>query len=281
VAIHADIAARLLENFVKRKQHYDDAVIPAIRDIGSAGAEDRVLEGAWNAIASQLLSTQDELLRLMEDAKTQGTEALQRRGRQAGPKLDLTLTPPSSADPREVAATLYVMWDGLRGAARDAADELDRLIAWLSRCADPVAAQFVVQLSALAGQLRPPNVPPGPYAPGPVEIDGPRQHAALMSRYGVTVVAAFKAQVELMNIMSGSLPEKSFGAPDFGPLAKDMNVKEDTTFDPPLFTLTVSYPAGGQGDEQARQFALELFKRDCDRHSLPEPDRLSISVTAS
>jgi hypothetical protein len=57
------------------------------------------LTGAWNAIASQLLAAQGDLLRLMEDAKAQGSENLQRMGRQAGPKLDASLRAPSSMTP--------------------------------------------------------------------------------------------------------------------------------------------------------------------------------------
>jgi hypothetical protein len=121
VASHADIAARLLEHLVARKRHYDEVVLPGLRRLTDVPPPDRTLEGAWNATASQLLATASDLLHLMEDARAQGGPNLQRSGRSAGPKLDLSLTPPTSADSREIALTLYVMQDGLRHAARDPA----------------------------------------------------------------------------------------------------------------------------------------------------------------
>lgn len=164
--MHADVAARLIDNFVRRREHYD-SVIGAMRERGIAAPEDRKLAGLLNAMASQLLATRDDLLRLMEDAKQQGTENLRRMGRSAGPNPDTSLTAPDSANPDEVAATVYVMWDGLKHAARDAADQIDRLVGWLSRVNDPEAATFTEQLRRMAGQLRPPGMPPGPYAPRP------------------------------------------------------------------------------------------------------------------
>jgi hypothetical protein len=276
VATHADISARLIENFIRRKRQYDEVVMPALRKMGIAPPEDRILEGAWNAVAAQLQSTEADLLQLMEDAREQGTEVLRsRRGRTGGPEIDLSLTAPSSTDSAEVAATVYVMFDGIRGAARDAADEIGRLTPWLSRCADPVAAEFVDQLEELAGQLRPPNVPPGPYAPGEVEANGPAEHAALMSPYKVTFVDCFGPHPDLMDLLPGG----DGAAPDFGPLAEEMSFAEDSATDPALFTLSVTYPAAGQNDEEARRFASELYERDRSQHSLPEPAKSSVTVT--
>lgn len=279
VSSQADVAARMLEHLVKRKQHYESAVIPALRGMGAAGPEDRMLAGAWSATASQLLSTRNDLLQLMEDARAQGSENLQQRaGRVAGPELDLSLTPPSSANPVEIKATLYVMWDGLRGAARDAGDQLNRLNAWLSQCADPVARAFVEQLSALAIEVRPQDAPPGPYAPGPVETGGPTGHTALMRGYTVEVVASFKSEVDLMQVIFGRLPSKPSGVPNFGQLAEDVNVEVGTTSDTQPPNLTVTYPARGQNAEEACRFAVALFERDCSRHSLPDPKTLTTNT---
>jgi hypothetical protein len=276
VATHAHLSARMIENFVNRKRHYDDDVMPAFRKMGIAPPEDRVLEGAWNAIAAQLLAAQADLIQLMEDAKQQGTEVLRsRRGRTAGPKLDLSLTAPSSESPAQVAATAYVMLDGMRGAARDATDEIGRLTPWLSECADPAVGEFVDQLEGLAAQLRPQNIAPGPYAPGDVEANGPPQHAALMSAFKVTFVESFGPHPELMELLPGG----DHAAPGFGPLAENMSFAEDSATEPALFTLSVTYPAAGQNDEEARRFASELFERDRNRHSLPRPEKSSVKVT--
>jgi hypothetical protein len=59
------------------------------------------------------------------------------------------------------------MMNGLMHAARDAADQLGRLLGWLSRVADPGALAFASELERLGAQLRPPGMPPGPYAPQP------------------------------------------------------------------------------------------------------------------
>jgi len=162
VASHADIAAWLLEYLVARKGHYDEVVLPALRRMTDVPAPDRTLEGAWNATAAQLLATASDLLRLMEDARAQGVPNLQRSRRQAGPKLDLTLSPPTSADPQEIAITLHVMQDGLRRAAQDVSDEIGRLNAWLGVCADPAARELVEQLAKLAAEIRPAKASPGP-----------------------------------------------------------------------------------------------------------------------
>ena len=279
VATQADIAARMLEYLVKRKQHYDNVVIPGLRGIGAAGPEDRKLEGAWNATASQLLSVQDDLLRLMEDARAQGSKnLLQQMGRVAGPKLDLSLTPPALPNQLEIMATLYVMWEGLRGVARDAGDQIGRLNAWLSECADPVARAFVEQLAALATQIRPQDAPPGSYAPGPVEATGPSGHTALLQGYRVNVVARFNPQVDLMRAIFEDLLSKPSGDPDFGPLAASVDVRVGTTSDPKPPTLTVTYPARGQTADEASRFALALFERDRSRHALPEPEMLTANA---
>ena len=279
VSTHADIAGRMLEHLVKRKEHYDNVVIPGLRGMGAAGPEDRMLAGAWNATASQLLSAQDDLLRLMEDATAQGSENLQRQvGRVAGPKLDLSLKAPPSPTPGEITATVYVMWDGLRRAAGDAGDQINRLKAWLSECADPVAQEFVHQLSALVNQIRPQDAPPGPYAPGPVEAAGPSGHTALLHGYTVEVVARFRPEVDLMKAIFDDLPSKPSAVPDFGPLAESVDVGVGTTSDPGAPTLAVTYPARGQNEDEARRFALALFERDRSEHALPEPETLTATA---
>jgi hypothetical protein len=275
VASHADIAARLLEHLVARKRHYDEVVLPALREMNELPPPDRALEGAWNATAAQLLAAANDLLRLMEDARAQGVPNLQRRGRSAGPKLDLTLGPPTSADPREVAATIYVMQDGLRGAARDVSDEIGRLNAWLGVCADPAAREFVEQLAKLAAEIRPDNAPPGPYAPGQVELAGPRDHVALMRSYEVEIVAAFEPDVDLIELVLRRLPAGSPGPPRFGALSDGVDVVAATTADAEFSTLRVTYSSRGKNPEEATQYAIDAFKRTCSELALPEPVRLA------
>ena len=238
-----------------------------------------MLAGAWNATASQLLSAQDDLLRLMEDARAQGSENLSKQtGRMAGPKLDLSLKPPSFPSSGEIAATLYVMWDGLRRAATDAGDQINRLNAWLSECADPVSQEFVHQLSALVTQIRPQDAPPGPYAPGPVEAAGPAGHTALLHGYTVEIAARFRPEVDLIKTIFDGLPSTPSGLPDFGPLAVNVEVGLATTSAPEAPTLAVTYPARGQNADEAGRFALALFERDRSGHAMAEPETLNATT---
>lgn len=69
---------------------------------------------------------------------------------------------------------------------------------------------------------------------------------------------------------SDPIPPRS---PDCAQLAENVNVRVGTSSDPQHPTLTVTYPARGQKTEEACRFALALFERDCNRHSLP--DRLT------
>jgi hypothetical protein len=73
----------------------------------------------------------------------------------------------------EIQLTLHVMWDGLRGAARDAADQIDRLNAWLTKCAGPAAQRFSEQMVALAKGLRPPGTPPASMHPAELTWQAP------------------------------------------------------------------------------------------------------------
>lgn len=281
VSSHADIAGRLLDHLVKRKQHYDEVVLPALRKLTAVPPPDRTIEGAWNATAAQLLAASDDLLALMDDARSQGVPNLQvRTGRSAGPKLDLTLTPPSSFDPQEIALTIHVMQDGLGRAARDASDEIDRLIAWLEVCADPVAQDFVGQLKQLGSQLRPVSVPPGPYAPGSVEAAGPPGHIALLLNYEVDIVASFEPEVDLLARVLEVLPSDASGRPSLGPLAEsvDVTVPIAGASDGPAFRAT--YAARGQNSDEARQYALGLFGRACSELALPESVGLTANVRA-
>jgi hypothetical protein len=166
------------------------------------------------------------------------------------------------------------MWDGMRGSARDAADEIGRLTPWLSRCADPVAGAFAIQLEGLADKLRPPNISPGPYAPGDGEVNGPAQHAALLICFEATFTSSFKPQPELISLFHAGEGDEL----NFGPLAEKVSFLEDPGSDPSLFTLKVTYPADGQNDEEALRFATELFERDCGRHELPEPEKSTVTV---
>lgn len=275
VASHADIAARLLEHLVARKRHYDEVVLPALRRMTDVPPPDRTLEGAWNATAAQLLAAASDLLHLMEDARAQGVPNLQRTGRSAGPKLDLTLRPSTSADPREVALTLHVMQDGLRRAARDVSDEIGRLNAWLGVCADPAAREFVEQLAKLAAEIRPAEAPAGPYAPSQVEAAGPPGHVALLRNFGVEVTAVFEPEVDLIALVFQRLPSDSSGLPRFGPLSDSVDLDAARTADPEVATLRVSYSARGQDRAEASQYAVDAFRRTCSELALPEPVRLA------
>lgn len=282
VSSHADIAARLLDHLVKRKRHYDESILPALRTMTEAPPPDRGLEGAWNATADQLLAASEDLLQLMADARQQGVPALQARtGRSAGQKLDLTLAPPTSATPREIAATLYVMNDGLKRAARDASDELGRLVAWLGACDDPAAQDFVEQMKALASQLRPANVAPGPHAPSNVEVEGPPGHVALMKHYEVHVVAGFGPDVDLLADVLDVLPSDPAGQPSLGPQSKDVDVVVPATGDDERPSLRATFAARGQNPDEAEQYALSLFDRARAQLGLPEPSGLTVDARES
>lgn len=272
VSSHADIAARLIEHLVKRKRHYDDVVLPALRDITDAPPPDRGFEGAWNATADQLLAAFEDLLGLMSDARQQGVPALQARpGRSPGQKLDLSLTPPSSTDRQEVAMTLHVMHDGLRRAARDASDELGRLVAWLGVCADPAAQDFAEQMKQLASQLRPTGVPAGPYAPSDVEVQGPPGHVRLMNPYDVDVVASFQPDVDLLTTVLKVLPSNSAGQPSLGPLSRNVDVVVPATGAAADPMLRATFVVRGQNPDEARQYAQSLLDRARLQLDLPEP----------
>lgn len=280
VSTHADIAARLLDHLVKRKRHYDEVVLPALREMIAVPPPDRTIEGAWNATVAQLLAASADLLRLMEDARAQGVPNLRKRtGRSAGPKLDLTLTPPSSFDPREIAITLHVMQDGLGRAARDASDEINRLIAWLEVCADPAAQNLVEQLKQLGMQLRPVGVPPGPYAPGNVEAAGPPGHIALLLDFEVDIVATFKPEIDLLDRVLQVLPSDASGRPSL-PLALGVDVTIPIADAPERSAFRATYAARGQNPDEARQYALGLFRRACSELALPEAVEVTVNIRA-
>ncbi|MCW2984741.1 MAG: hypothetical protein JWR63_2311 [Conexibacter sp.] len=279
VSSHADIAARLLEHLVKRKEHYDKVVLPPLRAMTNVPPPDRTIEGAWNATADQLLAASADLLALMRDAQAQGSKNLQKRtGRSAGQKLDLTLTAPSSPSPEETVLTLQVMRDGLGRAARDASDEIDRLVAWLGPCEDPVARDFVAQMQRLAGQIRPTGFPPGPHAPTNVEASGPPGHVALMSRFAVDLVACFAPNVDLLLSVLNVLPSDQEGRASLGPLAENVDVVVPTAGDRTSSALHATYTARGQNEDEACQYALGLFERSRDEFSLPSPAHLTATA---
>lgn len=253
VATHADMAARLRENLVSRKAHYDEVVLPALRQLTNVPPPDRRLEGAWNVTAAQLRAAADDLLVLMADARAQGAPNLQRSGRQAGQKLDLSLRPPTSGNPAEIALTLRVMHDGLRRAARDVSDEIGRLTAWLGVCADPAAQDFVGQLAKLAAEIRPGEAPAGPYAPGQVEATGPSGHVALLRNYEVDVAAAFGPDVDLIALVLDRLTTNASGRAKFGPLSESVDVIAATTAEPAHSELRVTYLSRGQNPDEAAQ----------------------------
>lgn len=270
VSSHADIAARLLDHLVRRKRHYDELVMPTLRAMTNAPPPDRGLEGAWNATADQLLAASDDLLQLMTDARQQGGPALRKRtGRSAGPKLDLTLSPPATADERELVVTFYVMNDGLQRAARDVSDELGRLVAWLGACADPVAQEFIQQMKQLASQLRPIGVSPGPYAPSNVELEGPPGHVRLMKRFEVDVSATFGPKVDLLGALN-RLPSDPTGNPTLGPLSTAVDVIVAAAGEAKPSRLCATFVARGQNPEEAQQYAHSTFDRQRAHLGLPE-----------
>lgn len=136
-----------------------------MRESGIAIPEsDRRLEGLSNATESQMLAFARDLHELASNAKQQGSDALKAI---QGPQTttDTTLKAPDPSDPRQVAAAFVVMTNRLLHGARDAADETQRLVLSTSKVADPATRAFAIQLADFAKQLRPPGMPPGPYAP--------------------------------------------------------------------------------------------------------------------
>jgi hypothetical protein len=99
-----------------------------------------------------------------------------------------------------------------------------------------------------------------------------------MKPYVVDVIARFDPELGLLDAVFNEMPSKASGSPDFGELAEQVNVDIGTTSNPTSPTLTVSYPAGGQDADEASRYAVALFERDRDRHSLPEPPTLTTEV---
>ena len=81
-----------------------------------------------------------------------------------------------------------------------------------------------------------------------------------------------------MKAILDDLPSKPSGVPDFGPLARSVDVGVGTTSDPEAPTLAVTYPARGQNEDEASRFVLALFERDRTRHGLAEPETLTATA---
>jgi hypothetical protein len=153
----------MLQALIERQAHYNDLISQA-RARDGAGPIDASVAAKWNALVDQLRAAGEEIGVLADDAKAQGPETLQRL-RDPAVKADLTLKAPASDNPEQYALALAVMMNGTAHAMRDASEQLQRLSQMMSSVADPGVLVFAAELDQLALKLRPPGMPPGPYAP--------------------------------------------------------------------------------------------------------------------
>jgi hypothetical protein len=89
-----------------------------------------------------------------------------------------------------------------------------------------------------------------------------------MNSYRVTVVASFTPGVDLFGIFA-ALPQRTPGIPDIDTSAVDMSINEDVRISPKRQTLTAIYDVEGRGVDEARTFALAVYKLDADKLGLP------------
>jgi hypothetical protein len=135
-----------------------------MRESSQAPPVDPRLRGLSSALGSQVLAVATDLWKLVDDAREQGRDVL---GNIRSPQstADTSLKAPDISDAPRAGLTMFVMVQGLMRHARDAADQIQRLLVPLSAVADPACLVFASQLDEFSRQIRPSNAPPGPYAP--------------------------------------------------------------------------------------------------------------------
>jgi hypothetical protein len=152
-----------LSNLLDRLDHYE-SVLRDIGDLVDSPPADRDLVARWHALESQMQATVDELTLLADEAREQGRDVLKTL-RTTAPRADRTLQAPRSSNPLDIAITHHVIVTAAAHSARDAAEQIQRLVEPMSKIADPALLIFSGRLAELAIQLRPPGMDPGPYAP--------------------------------------------------------------------------------------------------------------------
>lgn len=161
VHVHAALAVKRIRSLELYLQGYTER-LAAFREQRTGRPPAPVLP-VQLATIDQLEATRRDLVQLAQNAQETGTEALKQGNPSPEPKIDLMEI--SGSTPEEMMATVYVIRDRIMREARDAADQLARLIEALDNVADAEVLLFAGELGRLAKGLRPPGAPPGPYAP--------------------------------------------------------------------------------------------------------------------
>jgi len=164
VHTHAMLAAKLLHSL----ELYSDGYTSMMHSLGDETERPVSVELAEararrSQIFDRLAATRRDLIDLAVDALATGTENLRKLRMSVEPDIQL-MAPPDPSDPVALTTSMYVIRDRLKREARDASDQLGRLIGVLDGVADPAVLTLSNQLQRLATGLRPPDMPPGPYA---------------------------------------------------------------------------------------------------------------------
>jgi hypothetical protein len=167
VCTHASIAIGLIDRLLAQHEHYTAIMRTMAEQEGRDVAVERKDASArLDQRFQQLKGVREDLQRLADDAREQGTEALRARKIAHHVKIDLSLSAPTADEPQaKRLLTLHVIHEATTRNLRDLGDQLQRLLVPLSKVADPAALAFPAQIERLVPQIRPAGAPRGPYAP--------------------------------------------------------------------------------------------------------------------
>jgi hypothetical protein len=88
-----------------------------------------------------------------------------------------------------------------------------------------------------------------------------------MNQYRVKVVASYPLEVDLPRLVREMTEDPSWEAS-----AVDWTIETSVMVPPPRQTLEVEYDAEGRDEDEARRFAVAIFRRESSSGSLPEPE---------